>query len=232
MMNELDRTASLVLRDEVDFTLRNKQKTLIYFFIKNTFDFIFAYIGCLFLLPISIILKIAFMLSGDFHSIFYTQNRIGKDGKIFKLYKFRSMVVDADERLEALLKKDKKLAQEYKINKKLANDPRITKVGKFIRKTSIDELPQLVNILFGDMSFVGNRPYLPKEKKDMGSYYKDIILTRPGLTGFWQCSLRSRGTFKERLKMEKFYSQNQGLKFDISILVRTFKMIFNFDDAK
>ena len=232
MMNELDRTANLVLRDEVDFSFGKSHKTTLYFIIKNTFDFIFAYIGCLFLLPISIILKIAFMLTGDFHSIFYTQDRIGKDGRIFKLYKYRSMVIDADEKLNVLLKKDKKLAHEYKINKKLENDPRVTKVGRFIRKTSIDELPQLINILFGDMSFVGNRPYLPREKKDMGNYYKDIIKTRPGLTGFWQCSLRSRGTFKERLKMEKYYSENQNLRFDISIIVKTFEMVFHFNDAK
>ena len=139
------------------------------------------------------------MCNGDFHSIFYTQERIGKDGKLFKLYKYRSMIPNADEVLQKLLKENKEMAKEYKLNKKLDNDTRITKVGKLIRKASIDELPQLLNILKGEMSFIGNRPYLPKEKKDMGKYYNDIVKTKPGLTGFWQVSLRSRGTFKSTI---------------------------------
>ena len=142
------------------------------------------------------------------------------------------MVPNADEELKKILKKNKKLAKEYKINKKLENDPRITKVGQFIRKTSIDELPQLINILKGDMSLIGNRPYLPREKKDMNSYYKDIIKTKPGLTGFWQCSLRNRGTFEDRLKMEKYYSNNYSFKFDISIFLKTFEVVFGCKGAK
>ena len=142
------------------------------------------------------------------------------------------MIPDADEVLKELLKKDKALANEYKINKKLDNDPRITKMGNIIRRYSIDELPQLINILLGQMSFVGNRPYLPREKKDMGNYYKDIIKTKPGLTGFWQVSLRSRGTFEQRLKMERYYSNHFGLRFDISIFFKTFSVVFGKDGAK
>ena len=100
-----------------------------------------------------------------------------------------------------------------------------TKIGKIIRKTSIDELPQLLNIFKGDMSLIGNRPYLPREKEDMGTYFKDIVKTKPGLTGWWQVNLRSRGTFEDRLKMEKYYSERAGFKIDIKIFLKTFKVV-------
>ena len=226
MNQELDNIAHLVLCDEAKETIRVQKHNILYHFIKRIFDFVCSFLGCLFLLPIAVIIKICYMFTGDFHSIIYTQDRIGKDGRVFKLYKFRSMIPNADEELKRILKEDKELAKEYKINKKLNNDPRITKVGKMIRKSSVDELPQLINIFKGEMSFIGNRPYLPREKKDMGDYYNDIIKTKPGLTGFWQCSLRSRGTFKDRLKMEKYYSNNYGFKFDISIFLKTFSVVF------
>ena len=142
------------------------------------------------------------------------------------------MIPNADKELERILKEDKEKAKEYKKMKKLDNDPRITKIGKIIRKTSIDELPQLINILKGDMSLIGNRPYLPREKKDMKGFYEDIIKTKPGLSGFWQVSLRSRGTFKDRLKMEKYYSNNCSLKFDFQILLKTFGAVIKGEDAK
>lgn len=232
MFTKLDNTAKLVLYDKLENVNTLKSKKLFYHFSKRLFDVVVSFL-CLFLLiPIAIIIKILNIMNKDFDSIFYIQERIGKDGKLFKFYKFRSMVPNADEELKKILKKNKKLAKEYKINKKLENDPRITKVGQFIRKTSIDELPQLINILKGDMSLIGNRPYLPREKKDMNSYYKDIIKTKPGLTGFWQCSLRNRGTFEDRLKMEKYYSNNYSFKFDISIFLKTFEVVFGCKGAK
>ena len=232
MFTKLDNTAKLVLYDKLENVNTLKSKKLFYHFSKRLFDVVVSFL-CLFLLiPIAIIIKILNIINKDFDSIFYIQERIGKDGKLFKFYKFRSMVPNADEELKKILKKNKKLAKEYKINKKLENDPRITKVGQFIRKTSIDELPQLINILKGGMSLIGNRPYLPREKKDMNSYYKDIIKTKPGLTGFWQCSLRNRGTFEDRLKMEKYYSNNYSFKFDISIFLKTFEVVFGCKGAK
>lgn len=236
MINRLDKTANLVLGDRLDEAIKAQEiqytKNIVYHFIKRSFDLFGSLLGLLFLMPITIIIKLVSILSGDFHSIFYSQDRIGKNGELFKLYKFRSMMPDADEELKKLLKENKSLAKEYKLNKKLENDPRITKIGKIIRRTSIDELPQLINILKGDMSFIGNRPYLPREKKDMGSYYNDIVKTRPGLTGFWQVSLRSRGTFEQRLKMEQFYSNNNGLRFDISIFFKTFGVVLGTKGAK
>ena len=192
----------------------------------------FGLIGIIVLIPITILLKIAYMLTGDFHRIIFTQERIGKNGKLFKFYKFRSMVPNADEVLFKLLKEDKKLAREYKINKKLKNDPRITKVGKFIRKTSIDELPQMINIFKGDMSLIGNRPYLPREKDDMGDSFDLIVKTKPGLTGWWQVGGRSNNTFDERLNMEKYYSNNAGFRLDIKIFIKTFKVVFKCDGAE
>ena len=209
-----------------------KVKRIIYLSTKRIVDILFSLIGLLFLIPISIIIKICYMVTGDFTSIFFIQDRIGKNGKHFKFFKFRSMVPNADEILFRTLEMDKVLAEEYKENKKLKKDPRITKVGRIIRKFSIDELPQCINIFLGDMSLIGNRPYLPREKKDMGDYYDDIVKTKPGLTGLWQVSGRSSIPFKERLKIEQRYSKQAGFKLDIKIFFKTFKVVLFGKDAK
>ena len=125
------------------------------------------------------------------------------------------------KKLFELLEKDEEAAKEYKLNKKLKNDPRITKLGAFLRKTSIDELPQLINVLKGDMSLVGPRPYLQREKDDMGEYYKYIIQCKPGITGYWQTTGRSDVTFDDRLKMDYKYYQNRNLKIDLKLLGKT-----------
>ena len=203
-----------------------------YIIIKRLFDIVFSMVGLVFLLPIFAVLKIAYMLTGDFHKTILVQDRIGKNGKEFKFYKFRSMVPNADEILFKTLETDKVMANEYKENKKLKNDPRITKVGKIIRKASIDELPQLINIFLGDMTFVGNRPYLPREKEDMGDFYNDIVKTKPGLTGYWQVSGRSDVSFRRRLELEQFYSNHCGLRMDIKIFFKTFKVVLFGNDAR
>lgn len=203
-----------------------------YLFIKRLFDIICGLLGCILILPIAIVVKIAYVCDKDFSSIFYSQIRIGKNGKKFKLYKFRSMVPNADEILFKTLEIDKVAAEEYKKNKKFKNDPRITKVGRVMRKLSIDELPQLINILKGDMSMIGNRPYLPRERDDMGEYYKDIIKTKPGLTGYWQVNGRSDTTFNERLKLESFYSNHNSLVLDIKIFFKTFQVVLFGKGAK
>lgn len=207
-------------------------KTYLYLFIKRVFDIVVSLIGCMLLIPVIVIVKIASVINKDYDSIIYTQKRIGKNGKEFKLYKFRSMVVDADTELEKILRKNKKLRKEYMKNRKLKNDPRITKVGKIIRKTSIDELPQMINVLKGDMSMIGNRPYLPREMAAMGDYYDVIVRTKPGLTGYWQVSGRSEVSFDYRLKLEKYYSENYGLKMDFKIFIRTIKVVFRCKGAK
>ena len=140
-------TKDNVISDLTYDNVKIKSKKYIYRIIKRLFDIILSLIGLLFLIPVAVVIKIAYVLTGDFKSIFFTQKRIGKYGKEFRFYKFRSMIPNADEALEKTLKMDKVLAEEYHVNKKLKNDPRITKIGKIIRKTSLDELPQLINVL-------------------------------------------------------------------------------------
>lgn len=213
--------------------LKNERKiNYFYLFIKRLFDIIMSCIGLIVLIPITIIIKIAYMCNGDFASVFFVQNRIGQYGKEFKFYKYRSMVPNADEILFEMLKNNKEVAEEYAKNKKLKDDPRITKAGNFIRKTSIDELPQLINVLKGDMSLVGNRPYLPREKKDMGKYFNDIVKTKPGITGYWQVSGRNDVSFKKRLELEKYYSNNATLMLDVKILFKTVGVVLGMKGAE
>ncbi len=197
----------------------------LYLIIKRLFDILCGLIGLVLLIPISIIIKLISVLNGDFESIFFVQNRIGLNGKEFRFYKFRSMVKDADKVLADLLKNDKEIAKEYKKYKKIKNDPRITKVGKILRRTSIDELPQMLNVLIGNMSLVGNRPYLPREKEDMGDKFDEIVKTKPGLTGYWQVSGKEDTTFERRLEMEAYYSNNVSFSLDVKILFGTVKAV-------
>ena len=231
-MKKWDDLPEFMRTDEVREYYDILDKRRFSLFLKRVFDIVCSFIGCLFLLPVALIVKISYVLNKDYDSIFFKQQRIGKNGKLFKFYKFRSMVPNADEVLFKLLETDEEAAKEYKLNKKLENDPRITKMGKILRKTSIDELPQLINILKGDMSLIGNRPYLPREQDDMGTYYNDILKTKPGLTGYWQVSGRSDTTFDERLKLERYYSNHNSLKLDIKIFFKTFKVVLLHKGSK
>ena len=168
-----------------------------YSFLKRTVDITASATALLLLSPVFLVTSLAIKNDSKGPAMF-TQKRIGKDGKLFEIYKFRTMVPDADKKLFELLEKDEEAAKEYKLNKKLKNDPRITKLGAFLRKTSIDELPQLINVLKGDMSLVGPRPYLPREMEDMEGYYDTIVESKPGITGLWQVSGRSNTTFEQR----------------------------------
>ena len=203
-----------------------------YFFIKRLFDIMCSLIGILLLIPVTLVTKICYLITGDRKSIFYKQKRIGKNGKEFDFYKLRSMIPNADEVLAKMLEEDTEQTKEYKLNKKLENDPRVTKVGKVLRKTSLDELPQFINVLKGDMSVIGNRPYLPREKEDMGEYFDDITKTKPGLTGLWQVSGRNDTTFERRLGLEREYSNNYGIKIDVKIFFKTFVVVLKHRGAK
>lgn len=193
----------------------------LYLFCKRLFDILIGIVGTIFLIPLTIVIKIASLLTGDFHSIFFVQSRIGKNGKTFKIFKFRSMIPDAERELKRMMKKDKKIKQEYEKNKKIIDDPRVTKVGKFIRRWSIDEMPQVINVLIGNMSVIGNRPYLLSEKQEMGKYYEDIIKVKPGITGLWQISGHNNVAFKSRVELEATYGEIAGFGVDTHILVRT-----------
>lgn len=184
-------------------------------------DILAGIFGIICLIPLSIIVLINNIKNKDFGPIFYVQKRIGKDGRLFNMYKYRTMVVNADEKLEEYLSKNKQAREEYKKYKKLKDDPRITKFGQLLRKTSLDEFPQFINIFLGQMTLVGPRPYLLREKEDMGSYYSWIIKNKPGLTGLWQISGRSEVTFDNRLDLDFKYNYIKSLKADIKILLIT-----------
>ena len=185
---------NIIKFDDNNKVLEQKEKKtfneITYSFLKRTVDITASAAALLLLSPVFLVTSLAIRKDSDGPAMF-TQKRIGKDGKLFEIYKFRTIVPDADKKLFEMLEKDEKAREEYKINKKLKNDPRITKLGNFLRKTSIDELPQLINVLKGDMSLVGPRPYLPREIDDMGSYYDTIIESKPGITGLWQVPLFS-----------------------------------------
>ena len=203
----------------------------IYKITKRTIDIIGAIVGIIFLIPLVIGIAIAKLILKEKGPIMYTQNRIGKNGKIFKMYKFRSMVVGADEILEKYLAENEEAREEYQINKKLKNDPRVTKIGKFIRETSIDEFPQFINVFKGDMSLVGPRPYLEREMPDIGNYYPYIVATKPGITGLWQVSGRNDVTFKERLELDKDYYDKRNARLDFKILIKTALKVFDREGA-
>lgn len=231
-MNSIEKTIdkNQQVADKIDECIE-KSKIKAYDIVKRFIDIIVGLIGCICLLPLIVVVKIANMLTKDFGSVFFVQKRIGKNGKTFKFYKFRTMVLNADKKLKKLLDENEDLKEEYEINKKMKNDPRITKIGRFLRKTSLDETPQFINILKGDMSLVGNRPYLMREKEEMGKYFKDIVKTKPGLTGLWQVSGRSDVSFKRRLVLERKYSQEYCLKMDLKILIGTVKEVFKGNGA-
>ena len=183
----------------------NDEMSFIGRFLKRLIDIFAGIVGVISLIPLMLYVKYKYIKSGDHDNIIFSQNRIGKNGKLIKIYKFRSMIPNAEAELERLMKEDPKIREEYLTNKKLKDDPRITSVGHFLRKTSLDEWPQFVNVLKGEMSFIGPRPYLPREKEDMGQYYDSIIKLKPGVTGMWQANGRSDVEFSYRCKLDDYY---------------------------
>lgn len=215
-----------------DFVSKKPKRNYAYLALKRLFDIIVALIGCVFLLLFFVIVKITYMLHGDFHTIFLRQERFGKNGKVFKIWKIRTMVPHAEEKLEDLLAKDKQLRKEYQENKKLENDPRVTKMGHYFRRSSIDELPQLINVLTGSMSLVGNRPYLIPEKADMNDKFDIITSVKPGITGWWQVNGRNNVSFKKRLELEEYYAAHQSFCLDCKIFFRTFSAVITRKGAQ
>lgn len=171
-----DFTALIPVQQDVHKNKLKERKDAI---LKRCMDILGSIIGIIALIPLTIIIGIANFALGDRGPMFYIQDRIGKNGKTFKMYKFRSMVVDADEKLQRYLEENEDARKEYSQYKKLKHDPRVTKTGKFLRKTSLDELPQFINVLKGEMSLVGPRPYLPREKEEIGIEYSTIIKVKP-----------------------------------------------------
>lgn len=201
----------------------------IYLFIKRILDIIFSIIGIILLIPISILIKILYLINKDTYTIIYKQERIGKNGKIFNIYKYRTMIPDADKYLDSVINNNK---IEWTNYRKVGNDPRITKVGKILRKLSIDELPQVINILKGDMSFIGPRPLVKGELdyyKGNHSIYESI---KPGITGYWACNGRNNISYDERLKLEYYYCNNISLLLDIRCFFKTIIVVIKRIGAK
>jgi Undecaprenyl-phosphate galactose phosphotransferase WbaP len=194
--------------------------------IKLIFDLIVGLLICIPVIPIIIACAIWVKLDSK-GPIFYNAKRIGKNGKEFTCYKFRSMYTNGDELLTQYLAENPVAKKEWDEFQKLHDfDPRVTKAGKIMRKTSLDELPQILNVLKGEMSLVGPRPYLPREKEMMGHFYNIIISTVPGITGYWQVNGRSDVTFEGRLRMDDWYIRNWSVWIDIILLIKTIKAVF------
>lgn len=207
-------------------------KKVLYKFTKRIIDIIGSIIGILILIPTTLIIYLARKVSKeDKGPLFYEQLRYGKNGKVFRLYKFRSMCIGADKKLKEYLENNDEAREEFEKTHKLQNDPRITKIGNFLRKSSLDELPQMINILKGDMSFVGPRPVVEKEVEEYGANKDKFLSVRPGLTGYWQVNGRSNTTYEERMEMELYYVDNCSLWLDIKIFFKTFITVFKKEGA-
>jgi undecaprenyl-phosphate galactose phosphotransferase len=209
----------------------NYKKSL-YFTLKRIFDILCGIFGIIVMIPLAFIIKIVYMLNGDFKSIFFKQKRLGKDGKIMYIYKFRTMVPNAEEILQEWLKNNEDKRDEYLKTRKIDNDPRITKVGKILRETSLDEFPQFINVLKGDMAMIGPRPVVVDEADNYGKNKAKFLSVRPGLTGYWAANGRSNTTYKQRIKMELFYVDNCSAKLDIQIIFETIKSVLKKEGAK
>ena len=207
-------------------------KRTMYFAFKRVFDILCSLVGILFLIPLLIIIKIAYICTGDFKSVLYSQERIGKNGKIFRLHKFRTMVYNADDILADWLKNNPEKRDEYYRDRKIDNDPRITKVGKLLRKTSLDEFPQFLNVLVGQMSMIGPRPVVLDEAENYGKNKEKFLSVRPGLTGYWASNGRSNVSYKERMKMELFYVDHCCIRLDIQIIWNTIITVIKREGAK
>jgi len=198
-------------------------------FLKRVFDFFAA----AFLLTIMspLFAYVGYKVTRDGGSAFYGHERVGRNGKKFKCYKFRSMIINSQEVLENLLAADPVAKAEWDKDFKLKNDPRITRIGQFLRKTSLDELPQLWNVLKGDMSLVGPRPIVQNELSRYGANKEYYLMTNPGMTGLWQVSGRSDTDYDRRVYLDVWYAKNWSLWYDIAILFKTINVVVHHDGA-
>lgn len=216
------------------YTAENKENDMlkvnekkIYLFSKRFLDIVLSLIGLIFLLPVFIIVAICIKIEDKNGPVLFSQTRVGKNQSEFTMYKFRSMVSNAEELLENLLEQNETTGAMFKMK----NDPRVTKIGRFIRKTSIDELPQLINVLKGDMSLVGPRPPLKREVEVYTQYQKQRLLIQPGCTGLWQVSGRSNIGFEDMVELDLKYIVERSIFKDILIIIKTVLLVFNKNGA-
>lgn len=215
------------IQKEKLLNINEVKKSNFYEIIKRLFDIIFSLISIIILSPVFILISILIKIEDPKGKILFSQDRCGKNGKIFKMYKFRSMVHNAEELLEDLQKMNEMSGPVFKIKE----DPRITRVGKFIRKTSLDELPQIINILNGDMSFVGPRPPLVNEVKQYNEYQIQRLLVKPGLTCIWQVSGRNNIDFDEWIELDLKYIKERNLMLDLTLILKTIPALLGDENA-
>lgn len=203
----------------------NKPSAVLYRCSKRLLDLVVCLILLVPALCTMAVVAVAIKLESN-GPVFYNDQRIGKDGKLFLCYKFRSMYTEGDNILRKYLATHEEASKEWDEFQKLREyDPRVTRVGQYIRKLSMDEFPQILNVLLGDMSLVGPRPYLPREKDDMGEYYTVICQVLPGVTGPWQVNGRNDINFVGRLKMDEEYVHNRSLLLDLKYMLQTVKIV-------
>ena len=215
------------LIEKAVFSNVKSDDSISYLFFKRLIDIIGSLMGIIVLWPLFIVVAIVIKLETPSGPVFFEQERNGQWVKIFKMYKFRSMVYNAEECLEELQHKNEMSGPVFKIKK----DPRITQVGKFIRKTSIDELPQLFNVLIGDMSLAGPRPPMPKEVAQYSSYQMQRLLVKPGLTCIWQVSGRSSIDFDEWVDLDLQYIRERTLLLDLKLILKTIPALLGDENA-
>ncbi|MBU3111437.1 sugar transferase [Clostridium lacusfryxellense] len=225
-MQQPQRESIVRPEDNVSKVASKNKKNIGYFILKRIIDVIGALSGLILISPVLIIVAIWIKLDSK-GPVFFAQSRVGQDGTKFMMYKFRSMCTNAERLLSKLEDENEMSGPMFKIKE----DPRVTKIGKFIRKTSIDELPQLLNVLKGEMSLVGPRPSLPKEVAQFTPFQKIRLVAKPGLTCYWQVNGRSDVTFKEWMKMDVEYIKERNTLIDISLIFKTVGVLFGDKDA-
>lgn len=210
---------------EISSTDTSKER-IGYNFIKRVVDILVSLMGIIFLIPLWIIVTVLIKCESK-GPVIFSQKRVGKNMKEFKMYKFRSMVINAEELKEKLAEQNEMSGPMFKMKE----DPRVTKIGKFIRKTSIDELPQLFNVLKGEMSLVGPRPSLPKEVKEFEPWMLKRFEVKPGLTCYWQVSGRNNIDFEDWMKLDNKYVDDRSTVLDLKLIFKTFFVLFGDDNA-
>ncbi len=231
--NESVVTTEAIVEPKKEETIEMKNKKIVYRFIKRIIDIIGGLVGIVLLIPITIVLYLISIFSKENKGpIFYEQLRVGKNGKYFRIYKFRTMIIGADKILKKYLEENEEAKIEFEKNQKLEYDPRITKLGKILRKTSLDEFPQFINVLKGDMSLIGPRPLVEGELDAHNGNHKLYESVKPGITGYWGVNGRSNTTYEERLELEYYYAKNFSFWLDTKIFFKTIISIVKREGAK
>ncbi|QVQ48614.1 sugar transferase [Latilactobacillus sakei] len=235
MADNTELNRDKIIGERLVNTIEVKKTTsqgILYRFFKRLFDILISGVMLIILIPVFIVFSVIYLIGENKGPLFYRQVRVGRNGELFKMYKFRSMVVNADKKLLA----NKELYEKYVANSyKLPDgeDPRVTKFGRFIRRTSLDELPQFINIFIGNMSIIGPRPIVEKELTEYGTKERidKLLSVTPGAMGYWQASGRSNIEYPERCEIELYYVEHASLGFDIKIMFKNIISIFKHDGA-